>query len=557
MTKRTRRARRPMVDPLEGRALMTAGALDTTFGGTGMVTTDVSPLEDRSFSVAVQPDLKVVAYGSGFSSPSGPSAPNQVEVVRYNADGSLDASFGSAGKVILGNLSTTSYGKGLALQSDGKIVLVGTYYDAAKAHNDFEVVRLNANGSLDTTFGGGTGKVITAVTPYEDDATGLMLQADGKIVVEGQAVTSATTTTTKNRGVVTTTTTSTYGVAILRYNADGSLDTSFGTGGKAIVSPAHLLPGTPPQVDSMAIDSGGRILIVGDIPYLLSGSSQYYEGNILRFTAAGRLDTTFGSGGQVTMLPPGAMSSEIRDVGLQSTGKIVVVGSGSQSPSGLARYNTDGSLDTTFGTNGFSPLSSRVNVWNPFVIQPDDKIVAGCQPLVNGVADVNTWLMRVLADGTSADPTFGQGGLAEAAFGVNTLTRGMAVGPDGRIVVASSETSLTYSSPMNQFRIARFLGDPHATTTALASSANPATSGQPVALTATVIAAYGVPTGTVEFYDGTTLLGTATLATVNGVTAATFTTTVLAAGTHNLRAIYDGDANDQGSASGYLSQVVS
>ena len=109
-----------------------------------------------------------------------------------------------------------------------------------------------------------------------------------------------------------------------------------------------------------------------------------------------------------------------------------------------------------------------------------------------------------------------------------------------------------------KFVTVRFLGDPLATTTTLTSSLNPSTSGQSVTFTATVTASYSydVPTGTVSFYDGSTLLGSGTLSTANGVTTATVTTASLAVGTHSITATYSGDSNDLPSTSAALSQTV-
>jgi uncharacterized delta-60 repeat protein len=178
-----------LVEPLEGRALLSAGALDTSFGGTGMVTTAIQD-HANSQAVAVQSDLKVVVVGD-----SGKTGSTHTTIARYNGDGSLDSSFGTGGIVTnpLSNTSTLSDGAyAVAIQpADGKIVVASWDQVPAKkgpAFNDWAIVRLNANGSLDTTFGAGKGYVLTgfgAPAGTGQNVYSIALQPDGKIVAAG------------------------------------------------------------------------------------------------------------------------------------------------------------------------------------------------------------------------------------------------------------------------------------------------------------------------------------------------------------------------------------
>src|SRR6266536_6144139 len=177
---------------LPGAAVAAAGALDPTFGIGGEVTTDFGG-SDSAQAVAIQSDGKILAAGL--------SGAGDFALARYNADGSLDPSFGSGGKV------TTDFGGfdlalGVALQSDGKIVAAGQ----GGSSFDFALARYNADGSLDTSFGSG-GKVTTDFGVF-DAATAVAIQRDGKIVATGSTFSSGFQQ-----------------FALARYNADGSLDT--------------------------------------------------------------------------------------------------------------------------------------------------------------------------------------------------------------------------------------------------------------------------------------------------------------------------------------------
>ena len=168
------------------------------------------------YALAVQPDGKIVAAGSASrSQQSGPGSGSEFALARYNADGTLDASFSGDGKVTKDIAGGQDYAYGVAVQADGKIVAVGSAnLNAASFYTRFTLVRFNADGSLDTGFGS-AGTVSTDFFGTENVATSVVIQPDGRIVVAGNA----------HDGVGRR-------FALARYNADGSLDASFGTGGK-------------------------------------------------------------------------------------------------------------------------------------------------------------------------------------------------------------------------------------------------------------------------------------------------------------------------------------
>ena len=189
LTRSSRRTRRPQVELLEGRTLLNAGVLDTTFGGTGMVTSVIGSKISQSEAVATQSDSKVVV--AGWSSGKFP----QFTVARYNTNGSLDSTFGSGGVAVV-PIGSYNYGDeafAVAVQpSDGKILVAGyaDIYDSKHSewYSDWAIVRLNTNGTLDKTFGG-TGYVTTRLTPElwlgQNWAAAIDLQANGQIVVGG------------------------------------------------------------------------------------------------------------------------------------------------------------------------------------------------------------------------------------------------------------------------------------------------------------------------------------------------------------------------------------
>ena len=248
---------------LNHRANALPGDLDLTFGTAGKVTTALGVVA-RMNGVALQADGKIVVVGYYFA--SGPPLMTQTNVVlRYNSDGSLDTTFNGTGIVILG---TNAYGqsKGVAIQSDGKILVVGSSLGIS---NNFLLVRLNANGSVDfqvtTDFFNGSTNAASAES--------VAVQNDGKIVVAGRAGRPD--------------------FAVARYNSDGSLDTTFGGGGKVITQSARTGGGK-----SIALQSDGKIVVAGY--YGPSGGFGKSSFALVRYNANGSVDfeatTDFGSG---------------------------------------------------------------------------------------------------------------------------------------------------------------------------------------------------------------------------------------------------------------------
>ena len=372
------------------------------------------------------------------------------------APGDLDLSFEGTGVVTTSFANQRTGAHGVAIQADGKVVVVGHSYNGLPLLDDFTVVRYNASGTLDTSFNG-TGKVITDIGGFSSDGEGdygrcVAIQSDGKIVVAGYARVGGTLT----QG-------GTDAIALVRYNTNGSLDTTFNITGKVITNATIgdaqarcialqsdgkiVVAGstgsevvvarynengsldttfngtgvvsTPDEsgravADGIAIQNDGKILVSSDVSY-----GYGIDVSLLRYNTNGTLDTSFnGTGKVITSLVD---ISELYDIGnsvaVQNDGKIVVVGF-----SGLARYNPNGTLDTTFnGTGKVIDGGGAQNSGNRVAIQVDDKIVVARGGVVS----------RYNGNG-SLDATFGNVGRAASGTGVECV----ALQNDGRIVVA-------------------------------------------------------------------------------------------------------------------------
>jgi uncharacterized delta-60 repeat protein len=401
---------------LAGSALAAPGDLDPSFGTAGLVTTDFGGRGDFGLAVALQSDGKIVAAGN--SSSTGGAFSLSFALARYNPNGTLDPTFGSGGTVLTSFGGSLSAAADVAVQPDGKIVAVGF------VAGDFGIARYNANGTLDPTFG--TGGLVTTDFGGFDQANGVALQPDGRIVVVGPL-----------QGEI--------GVA--RYNSDGSLDSTFGSGGKVVTDASPSFDGA----FDVAIWSG-KIVVGGGTGLYGSGASDF---QVVRYNADGSLDSSFGGGGIVTTDFGG--SDSIFGIAVTADGKVTAAG-GTTSPGdfAVARYNSDGSLDSTFDGDGKTTTDfsgGTDDLGNGVVVQPDGSItVAGIAG--SGFASTAFAVVRYTAAG-SLDTAFGSGGKATTVFGkpINNAFDIVAQ-PDGKVVVAGG----TADSTGGDFALARFLG---------------------------------------------------------------------------------------------------
>jgi uncharacterized delta-60 repeat protein len=352
------------------------GTRDDSFGGgSGKVVTDISGYAqgERAKSLAIQADGKIVVAGETTLSVTG----SDYALVRYNADGSRDFSFDGDGVVTTDFGSSFDFAYAVAIQPDGKIVAAG--YSAVNGNNDFALVRYNANGSLDTTFDE-DGKVTTSFTGSNEYAYAVTIQADGKIVAAGSH------------------TGSTFDFALARYNANGSLDTSFDGDGKATTD----IQGSNDGAQSVAIQTDGKIVAAGGVS---NGSSLNFDYALVRYNADGSPDTSFDGDGKVSTNVLG--NDTAIAAAIQTDGRIVVAGysypGSNNNEASLARYNTNGSLDATFGTGGVKTFDMN-GATNDFIygmaLDPNGKIV------VAGDTNNSITVARILTDFTRADAPF-------------------------------------------------------------------------------------------------------------------------------------------------------
>jgi uncharacterized delta-60 repeat protein len=358
----------------------TNGSLDTSFNGTGKVTTPIGSSDDFARSVAIQADGKIVA--AGFSDNG---ANYDFAVVRYNADGSLDTSFGGTGKVVTQVGGSCDFAYSVAIQADGKIVAAGNsdngVGNCSSAGTNFAVVRYNTNGTLDTTFNG-TGKVVTPIgnnSGASSGASSVAIQADGRIVAAGYSSSFVTDPD----------------FAVVRYNTNGSLDTSFNGTGKVLTPVGSSYD----YAASVAIQADGKIVAAGSSCNGVGNCNAGTSFAVVRYNPNGSLDTTFNGTGKV-VTPIGSNSGDsAASVAIQADGKIVAAGDsrGADYNFAVVRYNTNGTLDTSFNGTGkvVTAVGSRGDRAASVAIQPDGKIVAAGRSS-NG-SDHDFALVRYLA----------------------------------------------------------------------------------------------------------------------------------------------------------------
>ena len=411
-----------------------AGDLDTTFGGDGKVTTAFAGFNSTVQAVAIQPDGKIIAAGT---TSDGTFLPNDFALARYNPDGALDLSFGTGGKVTTDFFGGIDDARAVAIQPDGKIVVAGGA-ETPEDGFDFALARYNADGSLDTGFGTG-GKVTTDFfgTPgfaFTDSISAIIIRPDGKIIAVGSTNGAQFTVDFK--------------FALARYNSDGSLDSTFGSGGKVATN-----FGFDDFANAAAIQQDGKIVVAGTA-FITFNTSDFA---LARYNADGSLDTGFGTGGKV--ITNFNIFDSANSIAVQADGKIVAAGNaknfagelppGGTSDYALARYNSDGSLDTGFGSGGKVTFSNNLSHLDSMILLPDSKI------LVAGDSGEGFKLTQFNSDG-SLDLSFGIGGkVTTDFFGFGSFSVNLALQTDGKIVAAGAVlTSQTHFD----FGLARYSG---------------------------------------------------------------------------------------------------
>lgn len=432
------------------RVQASAGELDPTFGSGGIVFTDFSdsfdPVSDEFVNdTVIQPDGKIVAVGGVSNCCNGSG--QDFAVVRYNPNGSLDTLFGNGGRVIIdfndpSFESRSDSATAVALQPDGKIVVAGS--SQGTEFVDFAVARLNPDGNLDTAFGNG-GRVTTFFShDNRDEAHDVVVQPDGKIILVGQ-------THLDHKGDV---------FALARYNMNGSLDASFGSGGLVMTDFSGINGGCPvgsgdcdDRANGVALQPDGRIIAVGKT------SSDVDDFALARYNPNGSLDLSFGTGGKVTTDLFNA-SDSAEDIVLQPDGKIVAVGT-TVGPTltidiGLARYKSDGSLDQGFGSGGkvYTDFSNHSDEGTAVALQRNGRIVVVGYSFLFNSDTADSVIARYTPDG-HPDTTFGATGKIKTELSPFTNRfSSVAVTPGGKIIAGGFAIGVLGAD----FAIARYQG---------------------------------------------------------------------------------------------------
>lgn len=458
------------------------GALDSNFSTDGKVALDFGSGNDAANAVAIQADGKILLSGNL-------NGDGNIGLARYLSNGTPDTSFGVDGKkkpvfnnsksyaaalliqssgriLVTGNSGEDSYAiclllglnedgtfdntfgpdqavsqaelTSLILQRDQKILAAGYAYSNLQNNSDFALERYDTGGLPDPTFGN-NGQVTTDFGSYYDQINVVAQQRDGKIVAAGIAG-DEDTAYMKQFGLI-------------RYNVDGSIDTSFGSHGIVLGSTSQDVV----SISDLVILKTGKILVAG-----YTGNDEEPTSFLLaRYNADGSIDTSFGENGFVITSFPDSGSACARAILVQSTGKIVVAGSVTNSGEditstdiALARYTSAGELDSSFGVNGL--LTTDINYWDYGLsagLQRDGKIViAG---LTNDIGNNDILLVRYSPDG-ALDSTFGTDGVVTTDFnGSNDEAQKMTIQADSQIVIVgdthnSSGESIFAAAKYNQ-----------------------------------------------------------------------------------------------------------
>jgi uncharacterized delta-60 repeat protein len=420
------------------KAYAAPGDLDPTFSGDGKVLIDFAGGDDGASAVAAQPDGKIVAVGFATL----PVAGRVFGVARFDSQGARDPSFGGDGIITTRLGDGTAAGRAVAIEDDGDIVVAGTSSQPETGW-DFALTRYEPDGSLDPSFGQ-NGRVTTDFDDVGNGVNALVVQPDGKLVVAGESGGD---------------------FALARYNPDGSLDTSFS--GDGIVTTDFA--GWGDVAYAVALQGDGRIVAAGSAiaEHEVYGETPFFA--LARYQADGTLDSTFsGDGIVITDISGPYSSARTHAVAVQQDGKIVLggaTGGGIFSALVIARYNPNGSPDQSFGTAYEDYAGARA-----LAIQASGRIVAAGWTWFSESFDflVTRWASNGASDfrfGGPRDP-WGRPPGAVADFGLNAdQARALAIQPDGKIVVAGrSEPGYDHSGDFENdepgdFALARYRMD--------------------------------------------------------------------------------------------------
>ena len=416
------------------------GDLDSSFGNGGQVMTDINKSTDIADAVAIQSDGKLVVVGQTYK--NNDYTGEDFVVTRYNSNGTLDTTFGRGGKVRTDFPGLAAVPSSVVIQPDGKIVVAGGAFPLFTFLGDFKVVRYLPNGKLDRSFG--EEGIVTSSFPGQGSyAFAVALQSDGKIIAAGTDFVDFSSEDNSNTDF-----------AIARYNTDGSPDPTFGGGTGQLTTD---FDGFNDDAFSILIQADGRLVAVGSA----KNPTNFYDFAATRYLADGTLDTTFGDAGKVRTDFGDHGFDQARSAVLLPDGRIVAAGfaitqNGAFQKFAVARYTANGTLDTTFSGDGLTQIDfgSCCQSANKLLLQNDGKIIT--VGYANTESSDSDFLLARLTSNGALDQSFGVGGKVRTSFGdLNGGANGGALQSDGKIVAVGFQA--TFSNQWSKIALARYL----------------------------------------------------------------------------------------------------
>lgn len=404
----------PMIDPpifgftfaisllLAASAAAGPGDYDTTFGDGGGSTVSFTSGNDYAYSVAIEPGGKILLAGG--------SSAGDFSVLRLLANGNPDPAFGTAGKSIH-KFGLFELARGVSPLTGGKILVCGAGL-VSGGSRDFAIMRLSADGSLDSTFGTGGITTTDLQGGFNESVTCMTVDANGSATVAGAS-----------RGKF----------ALVRYTPAGALDPSFGSGGKVFTTSSSA---GEESVNAIATQGDGKIVVAGQ-----STANGNPDMVVARYLPNGTPDPSFGTGGKaVLQLFDDTLPDAANGLTVLPDGKILIAGTSDDSYA-VVRLTATGALDPSFGTDGSTIIGydDSIDAGNALALQTDGKILVAGTSTIDGRDYFG--LLRFTAAG-KLDRSFGGGALLTLITDGSDTGRALAVQQDGRIVVAGDGGSL-------------------------------------------------------------------------------------------------------------------
>lgn len=416
------------------------GTPDPTFGDAGLVTTDINSDFEWINSMAVQPDGKIVVVGESW--------PNEEEAVlytmaRYNEDGTLDETFAKTGKLtarMIDSEQDWSGAQAVTLQDDGKIIVVGPAFDPKKGHEVFATLRYNEDGTLDSTFGK-KGRVFTPITKQKGDKY-LDWAAGVAVDADGKILVVGSAGSVDESDSV-----------VVRYNEDGSLDTEFGTKGIALVD-----MGGADDANAIALQEDGKIVIGGQ-----ASTEDYVDMAIARLNSDGTLDTDFAAEGVQAIDVKGG-SDNVNSLAVLPDGRILVGGSGQVGEVNcideetfcpkfgptLVMLGEDGLMDESWAEGGGIVYTFDDSVPMNSMAVREDGMIAG-----TGTLGGDIFATLLFGPDGYLDESFGEDGVALTEFeDATSRSYSVAWQPDGKLVAAGEIVTEAEESPYGDYDFA-------------------------------------------------------------------------------------------------------